>query len=83
MKIKVGDCFRYDEARQWGIATIVAEHGNDDVLLTWSAIKNKDRTFIWTKLSLVHLTPVSKLEMFLLGLDLENDTVYNGEKEQT
>jgi len=30
-----------------------------------------------------HYKKVHKLELLLLGLDLENDTVYNKEKEQT
>lgn len=30
-----------------------------------------------------HYKKVTKLELLLLGLDLENDTVYNEEKEQT
>jgi hypothetical protein len=83
MKIKVGDCFRYDDAPGWGTAIVVAEHGDDAVLLKWSGIDDNRRKFIWLNSSVADLTPVSKLEALLLGLDTENEALYNGEKGQT
>ncbi len=78
MNLKIGDVLIGD----LGLVKVERKHYCGHFALSR---KQGDRKihFIWPWSSIkAHFRKVTKLELFLFGLDNENDAVYNEEKEQ-